>query len=117
MALVVTHLEVFELVVEDGFGFALDVQCGCGQGRARELQLYLLVVVAVDVAVAAGPNEVAYLEVALLRHHVGQERIAGDVEWHTQEYVGTSLIQLTTQLSFATSGDGRCHIKLEESML
>ena len=39
MALVVTHLEVFELVVEDRIGLALDVQRGCRKGVSAELQL------------------------------------------------------------------------------
>ena len=44
----------------------------------------LLVVVAVDVAVATRPDEVTHVQIALLRHHVREQRIAGDVERHTQ---------------------------------
>ena len=69
MALVVTHLEVFKLVVEDGVGFALDVKRGVGKRFTAELQRHLFVVVAVNVAVATGPDEVAHIEVALLGHH------------------------------------------------
>jgi hypothetical protein len=56
-------------------------------------------VVAVDVAVAAGPDEVAHVQVALLRHHVGQQRVAGDVEGHAQEDVGAALVELAAELA------------------
>jgi hypothetical protein len=55
-------------------------------------------VVAVDVAVAAGPDEVADVQVALLRQHVRQQRVAGDVEGHAQEDVGAALVELAAQL-------------------
>ena len=84
MVLVAAHLEVFELVVEQALGPAQDVQRGVGVRRARQLQFHLLEVVAVDVAVAARPDEVAHVQVALLRHHVRQQRVAGDVEGHAQ---------------------------------
>ncbi len=51
-------------------------------------------------AVATSPDEVADVEVTLLRNHVREQRVAGDVERDTKEEVGTSLIQLTRQLSF-----------------
>ena len=116
MALVVTHLEVFKLVVEDRFGAAINVQRGRGEGRSRQLQLHLLVVVAVNVAVAAGPNEVAYLEIALLRHHVGEQRVACDIERHASKDVCAALVELATQLALATRRGGWRHIELEERM-
>src|SRR3990167_2810107 len=70
VALVSDHLEVFVLVVEDGIGSALDVERRVGEGLAAQLQFHLFAVVVVDVAVAAGPDEVAHVQVALLRHHV-----------------------------------------------
>lgn len=85
MVLIVQHFEVFVLVVEDGCGLALDVQRRIGEGLARQLGLHLLEVVVVDMAVAAGPDEVAHFQAALLGQHMGQQRIAGDVEGHAQE--------------------------------
>ncbi len=116
MALVVQHLEVFKLVVEDGVGFALDVQRGVGKRFAAELERHLFVVVAVDVAVAARPDEVAHIEVALLGHHVGEQSVAGDVERHAQEDVSTALVQLAAELGFFAWISRRCHIELEERM-
>ena len=68
MALVVQHLEVFKLVVENGIRFALDVQSRISKRFAAELQGHLFAVVAVDVAVATRPDEVAHIQVALLGH-------------------------------------------------
>ena len=72
--------------------------------------------VAVDVAVAAGPDKVAHIQVALLRQHVGQQRVAGDVERHTQENVGTALVQLAAQPATFTGRLGWGDIKLKEGM-
>ena len=73
-------------------------------------------VIAVDVAVTAGPDEVADFQVALLRHHVGQKRIAGDVERHAQEDVCASLVQLTAKLTFAARNCWGSHVKLKKRM-
>jgi hypothetical protein len=80
VVLVLQHLEVLVGVVEDRRRPPPDVQHRVGVGRARELRLHLLGVVAVDVAVATRPDELAGLQVALLRQHVREQRVAGDVE-------------------------------------
>eukprot|EP01038_Epipyxis_sp_PR26KG_P001080 gene1080-1514_t len=87
-----------------------------GVGRARQLGLHLLVVVAVDVAVATRPHEVAHLQIALLGHHVGQQRIAGDVERHTQKDVCTALVQLARQRAAPAGILRRGYVKLKESV-
>ena len=53
--------------------------------------------VVVDVAVAARPDEVARLEVALLREHVREERVARDVERDAEEDVGAALVDLAAE--------------------
>ncbi len=116
MALVVQHFEVFKLVVEDGVGFTFDVQRRVGEWFAAELQRHLLVVVAVDVAVATRPDEVAHVQIALLGHHVGEQRVAGDVERHAKKDVRTALVQLATELSFFAWVLRWCHVELEERM-
>ena len=85
MVLIVQHFEVFVFVAEDGVGLAPDVQRRIGEGLSRQLGLHLFEVIVVDVAVAAGPDEVAHLQAALLGQHMGQQRVAGDVEGHAQE--------------------------------
>jgi len=116
VALVIQHLEVFKLVVEDGVGFALDMQRGIGKRFAAELQRHLLVVVAIDVAVTAGPDEVAHIQVALLGHHVGEQGIAGDVERHAQKDISTALVQLAAELGFFAWLLRRRDVELEERM-
>ncbi len=111
---IVAHFEVLETVVKEAVRAAQDVQRGVGVGSARELQFHLLEVVAVDVAVAACPDEVAHVQIALLRHHVGQQRVAGDVEGHAQEDVGAALVQLAAQPAPLSGGLRRCHVELEE---
>ena len=101
--------EVFELVVEDGGGLATDHKLRVRARRAGKLQLDLLEVVLVDVTVAARPDEVTHLEIALLRHHVREQRIAGDVKWHAQEDVATALIELAGELAV-------CHVELKEAV-
>ncbi|MNS85947.1 hypothetical protein D3C72_1198280 [compost metagenome] len=63
--------------------------------------------VVVQVAVAAGPDEVAHFQPGLLRHHVGQQRIAGDIERHAQEDIGAALVELARQPAIG-------HVELEE---
>ena len=65
--LVIHELEVLVLVVEDARRPALDHELRQRERRARELQVRLLEVIQVQVAVAAGPDELAGLEIALLR--------------------------------------------------
>ena len=70
--------------------------------------------VAVDVAVATRPDEVTHVQIALLRHHVREQRIAGNVERHTQKDVGTALVELAAQRAAPTGLLRRGHVELEE---
>ena len=56
------------------------MQAWIGQGFAFELERYLLLVVAVDVAVATCPDEVAHIKATLLRDHVREQRVAGNIK-------------------------------------
>ena len=47
--------------------------------------------------VAAGPDEHARLQPAFARQHVGQQRVAGDVERHAEEEVGAALVELQVE--------------------
>ena len=70
---------------------------GGGNGSRSSCSANLLDVVVVDVAVAAGPDEVADLEPGLLRDHVRQQRVGGDVERDAEEQVGAALVELARQ--------------------
>src|SRR6185312_7200692 len=65
--------------------------------------------IAVQVAVAARPDELAGLEIALLREHVGEQRVAGDIERHAEEDIGAALIELTGEPAVR-------HVELKERM-
>ena len=65
--------------------------------------------VEVEVRVAEGVDELSRLKVADLRHHHGQERVAGDVEGHAKKAVGRTLVELQREFPFA-------NVELEEGM-
>lgn len=100
-------LEVFNRVTEDIFSLTLDDQARQRSRVARQLFDDLLDMIVVDVRVATRPDELADFQTALLCDHVGQQRIAGDVERHTEEHVRTPLVQLARQLAVD-------HVELEE---
>src|SRR5690606_2271177 len=64
------------------------------QRLAPELQIRLLEMVQIKVAIPPGPDELARLEIALLRHHVRQQAIRRDIERHAKKDVRASLIKL-----------------------
>src|SRR6185437_12095755 len=97
MMLIAHELEILEGVVEQGGGPAPQIEPRRRERSARELQPRLLEMIEIEVAVAAGPDELPGLEFALLREHVGEQRVARDVEGHAQENVGAALIELAGQ--------------------
>ena len=76
---------------------AKDLEARQRQWFAGELFARLIEMVAVKVAIAARPDEISDLEIALLRDHVRQQCIGGDVERHAQEEVGAALVQLAAE--------------------
>ena len=109
MRVVADELEVFVLEVEDGLHIGVDEHARQGAWGARELQLGLLEMVQVEVGVARGVDEVARLQARHLRHHLQQERIAGNVERHSEERVSTALVELKRE---STIGD----VELEDGV-
>src|SRR5487761_632312 len=93
MMLVVHELEILVHIVEQGGGTPADVEPRRRERSARELQPRLLEMIDVEMAVAARPDELAGLEAALLREHVGEQRVARDVERHAEEHIGTALVE------------------------
>src|SRR5690606_31669377 len=56
-----------------------------------------------------GMDKIACLQVAYLRDHQCQKRVRSNIERHTQEYVGTALVKLATELAVG-------YIELEETV-
>ena len=104
---VASELEIFEGVVEDALRPPFEREPWERSCIARELLLHLRQVIQVNVRIAAIPDEVAHLQVALLRHHVSEQRVAGDVERNTKEHVGAALVERTREPSF-------CHVELKQ---
>ena len=104
MTHVVEDFKVFILIVKNTVSSAFDLQRWVGVRRSGELELNLLKVVGINVTVSPGPNEFSYIEVALLGDHVGEKCIARAVKWHPPKDVGTALIELAPQTTFAPGG-------------
>ena len=66
---------------------------------ASELQLRLLEMICVEMQIAERVDEFAGFQSANLRHHPGEQGIAGKVERHAEEQIRTALIKLAAQLS------------------
>src|SRR5690606_38503353 len=60
-----------------------------------KLQIRLLEMIQIQVTIAPGPDELPGLEIALLRHHMGQQAVRRDIERHAEEHVRASLVELT----------------------
>ena len=63
--------------------------------------------IAVEVGITARPDKIAHFKIALLRHHVHQQRVAGDVKRQAEEHVAGALIELAGELAVR-------HVKLEK---
>src|SRR5262245_30630537 len=94
VSLIIGDLEILELVIEDGDRFAIDNQLRRRKGLAAELQPDLFQMVQVDVAISSGPDEFAYIKIALLGDHMSQQRVGSDVERDAEKYVRGSLVKL-----------------------
>src|SRR4051812_27176369 len=86
--------EVLVFVAIDPRSTTQDLQPWKRPGRARQLGARLLEMVQVEVAIAAGPDELARLQPALLREQVGEQRVARDIERHAEEDVRRALVEL-----------------------
>src|SRR5512146_1010313 len=95
MMLVAHELEILVGVVEQSGGAPADPEPRRRKGSARELQPRLLEMVEIQMAVAARPDELTGLEVALLREHVSEQRVAGEGERYAEEDGRAALVKLT----------------------
>src|SRR5262245_66367170 len=77
--------------------------------RARQLQTSLLKVIEIKMRIAKRVYEIARLVADHLRHHLREQRIGCDIEWHAEENIRRTLIELTRQFAL---GD----IKLEKAV-
>src|SRR3954467_3580259 len=116
MMLIPDHREVPQGVVEDRGRPPSELERGERERLAGELRLHLLAMIVIDVTVAAGPYEVADVEVALLRKHVREERVARDVERDAQEDISAALVELAAETGASALLARRPDVELEERM-
>ena len=88
-----------------GFSFI----CGSGRGSRDKLQLRLFEMIRVKMQIAEGVDEIARLQIADLRHHQRQQRVAGDVERHAEKKIRAALVKLAAQFAVL-------HVKLKQRM-
>lgn len=97
MVLVALDLDVLGAEVVYRGHAGVEPESGQFERHSCDLQPRLLEVIEVEVAVAPGPDELARLEAAHLRHQAGQQAVRGDVERHAEEGVGAPLVELARQ--------------------
>src|SRR4029453_12821569 len=66
-------------------------------GLSTQLQPGLVEMVQIEVGVPESVDKLPALQAANLSHHLGQQRIGGDVERNAQKDVRRTLVQLTGQ--------------------
>src|ERR1700722_18610547 len=76
---------------------------------ALKLPVRLIQVIRIQMTVAARSDEIPRLKIALLRKHVRQQSVGGNVEGHTEKEIGASLIELARQAP-------ACDVELKERM-
>ncbi len=60
----------------------------------------MLEMIEIKMRITQRMDEIARLVAGHLRHHLREQRIRCDIEWHTKKNIGRALIQLARQLSF-----------------
>src|SRR5271168_96135 len=94
VAAIAKNFEILERIIEQTRRLTPNLEPRQGKGCARQLQIGLRQVIQVQMTIAAGPYEIADLEIALLREHMRQQRVGSDVEGNAQQRIGTALIEL-----------------------
>src|SRR6478752_1967311 len=81
------YREVFIAKSEYVFHGRIDPHCRQAPRRARQLQARLFQMIEIEMSIAECVNEVAWLIACHLRHHHCEQRIGGDIEWHTEKNI------------------------------
>lgn len=98
VGVVVAELKIRRLEVKDAFNVTLDHKFRERSWFSFELFLQSVNVVEIDVCITECVHELTGPLPSHLGHHVRQQGVASNVEWHTQAHVGWTLVELTRQL-------------------
>ena len=99
MWVVAFEREILELEVVDVFHRRIEFHLRQRTRFARELQFRLFEMIRVKVQVAERVNEIARFQIANLRDHPREQRVAGDVEGHAEKQIRTALVKLAAQFT------------------
>lgn len=109
VGIVVLHEKVIESKVLDPIHLSLELECWEWPRSPLKLFLQRFHVVRIDVRIPERVDKVARLQVRHMCDHVGQKRVTGNVEGHSESHVRRSLVHLAGQLSVA-------HVELHEAV-
>src|SRR5690554_555019 len=109
VGLVIHNLEIIKPIIKYTLGTPFDMQPWQRQRLTCKLQPCLFQMITVQMRITASPDELARLQVALLRDHLSQQRIGGNIERYTQKSIRRALIKLARQPTIR-------HIKLKQRM-
>ena len=109
VGIVINKREVLKLEVKQVLHIRVDEHLRQSTRVAGELQLHLLNMIEVDMRIAKGVHEVTCLQARHLRHHLQQQCIRCDIEWHTQEDIRRALVELQGQATIS-------HIELKQGV-
>ena len=109
MRVVTNQFKILELEFINFFHRRIDFHPRQRTRLARELQLRLLQMIFVKMQIAEGVDKFARLQIADLRNHQREQRVAGDVERHAEKQIRAALIKLAAQLAVAD-------VKLKQAM-
>ena len=100
---------VFVAKVKQAFDARIKAERGQGSKVATQLKANLVRMVGINMGVAKAVDEVADFKAEVLRHHVQQQCVGGNVEWNPQENIGGALVELALKPALG-------HVELKEGM-
>ena len=80
MRVITRYLEILITVVEQAVRPASDNQRWKFERCARQLLARLLQMVQLQMHIGPAPDQLTRIQIALLRHHMRQQRITGDIK-------------------------------------
>ena len=109
MRIVVQQGDVFVAKVKQAFDARIKAERGQGSKVATQLKANLVRMIGINMGVAKAVDEVADLKTKVLRHHVQQQGIGGNVERDPQENVRGTLVELARKPAIG-------HVELKEGV-
>ena len=91
---IVGDFEIFIGEIINAVRPAMNHQLRQRAGRPCQLFARLVEMIGIEMRIAKCMHEFTVLQIGNSRNHLRQQRIGGDIEGHTEEYVRAALIEL-----------------------